>query len=49
MAEQQVVSLQRGADMMPHVNGGPTENTVNVLLNFEIKEVWGLKPEKSQS
>ncbi|KAG7239597.1 hypothetical protein INR49_028749 [Caranx melampygus] len=38
-AEQQVVSLQRGADVMPHINGGLIENTVNVVLNFEIEEV----------
>ncbi|XP_071346078.1 intermembrane lipid transfer protein VPS13C isoform X2 [Trachinotus anak] len=35
----EVVSLQRGAGVIPNTNGGLTENTINILLNFEIKEV----------
>ena len=40
--EQQVElsSNQTGSDSASHAtNGALTENTVNVLLNFEIKEV----------
>ncbi|XP_040904460.1 vacuolar protein sorting-associated protein 13C isoform X1 [Toxotes jaculatrix] len=39
VTEQQVevVSLQTG--VIPPTDGGLTENTINVLLNFEIKEV----------
>ncbi|XP_044053106.1 vacuolar protein sorting-associated protein 13C isoform X3 [Siniperca chuatsi] len=41
LAQQQVeVSLQTGSDgVLAATNGGLTENTINVLLNFEIKEV----------
>ncbi|XP_073320353.1 intermembrane lipid transfer protein VPS13C isoform X2 [Pagrus major] len=42
LAEQQaeVVSLQTGSDgVLAATNGGLTENTINILLNFEIKEV----------
>ncbi|XP_050931802.1 LOW QUALITY PROTEIN: intermembrane lipid transfer protein VPS13C [Lates calcarifer] len=41
LAEQQVevVSLQTGSGVIHPTNGVLTENTINVLLNFEIKEV----------
>ncbi|KAM9366322.1 intermembrane lipid transfer protein VPS13C [Symphorus nematophorus] len=42
LAEQQVevVSLQTGSDgVLAATNGILTENTINILLNFEIKEV----------
>ncbi|XP_030269125.1 vacuolar protein sorting-associated protein 13C [Sparus aurata] len=42
LAEQQaeVVSLQMESDgVLATTNGGLTENTINILLNFEIKEV----------
>ncbi|XP_060923539.1 intermembrane lipid transfer protein VPS13C isoform X2 [Limanda limanda] len=41
LAEQQVevMSPQVGSAGTPPTIGGPTENIVNVLLNFEIKEV----------
>ncbi|XP_074513317.1 intermembrane lipid transfer protein VPS13C isoform X9 [Sebastes fasciatus] len=42
LAEQQVevVSSQTGSDgVSAATNGGLTENTINILLNFEIKEV----------
>ncbi|XP_058486199.1 intermembrane lipid transfer protein VPS13C isoform X3 [Solea solea] len=41
LIEQQahVMSLQAGSAVTPPTNEGVTENTVNVLLNFEIKEV----------
>ncbi|XP_056226494.1 intermembrane lipid transfer protein VPS13C isoform X5 [Seriola aureovittata] len=35
----EVVPLPRGAAVIPHINGGLTENTINILLNFEIEEV----------
>uniref|UniRef100_A0A8D3DRE7 Vacuolar protein sorting-associated protein 13C n=1 Tax=Scophthalmus maximus TaxID=52904 RepID=A0A8D3DRE7_SCOMX len=34
-----VASPQAGSAAIPQTNGGQTENTINVLLNFEIKEV----------
>ncbi|CAB1424168.1 unnamed protein product [Pleuronectes platessa] len=41
LAEQQVevMSPQSGSAVTPPTIGGPTENIINVLLNFEIKEV----------
>ncbi|XP_039984071.1 vacuolar protein sorting-associated protein 13C [Xiphias gladius] len=41
LSEQQmeVVSLQTGSGAIPPTIGGLSENTINVLLNFEIKEV----------
>lgn len=44
LAEQQVemVSLQTGS-VLAATNGGLTENTINVLLNFQIKEVQTLQ------
>ncbi|XP_067454112.1 intermembrane lipid transfer protein VPS13C isoform X1 [Thunnus thynnus] len=40
LAERQVVSLQMGSDSVSAAaNGGLSENIINVLLNFEIKEV----------
>ncbi|XP_051234052.1 intermembrane lipid transfer protein VPS13C isoform X4 [Dicentrarchus labrax] len=40
LAEQEVMSLQSGLDgVLAATNGGLTENTINILLNFEIKEV----------
>uniref|UniRef100_A0A8D2ZU04 Vacuolar protein sorting-associated protein 13C n=1 Tax=Scophthalmus maximus TaxID=52904 RepID=A0A8D2ZU04_SCOMX len=35
----EVASPQAGSAAIPQTNGGQTENTINVLLNFEIKEV----------
>ncbi|XP_059213226.1 intermembrane lipid transfer protein VPS13C isoform X2 [Centropristis striata] len=37
LAEQQVMMSSQRSDML--AGGGQTENTVNILLNFEIKEV----------